>query len=46
VNLSVQRVQYFSCGNEIDDFVFGVECVDDGAQARLTYLGTPLTCEN
>ena len=46
MNLSVQRVQHFSSSGKIDDFVFGVECVDDGAQARLTLLGTPLTCEN
>ena len=31
---------------KINDFVSGVECVDDGGQARLTLLGTPLTCEN
>ena len=45
-NLSVQRVQHFSSSGKIDDFVLGVECVDDGVQARLTLLGTPLTCEN
>jgi hypothetical protein len=45
VNLSV-RVKYFSCGNEVDDFVLGVEGVDDGVQARLTHLGPPLTCED
>jgi hypothetical protein len=45
-DLSVQSAQYFSCGNEVDDFVFGFECVNDGAEARLTLLGTPLTCEN
>ena len=42
----MQRAQYASRGNEVDDCVFGVECVDDGAQARLTLLGTPLTGEN
>ena len=46
LDLSVQRRQYFSRGNEVDDWVLGVECVDDGAQVRLTHLGTPLTCEN
>jgi hypothetical protein len=46
LDLSVQRRQYFSRGNEVDDWVLGVECVDDGAQARLTRLRAPLTCEN
>ena len=46
MNLPVQRVQHLSSSGKIDDFVLGVECVDDGAQARLTLLGTPLTCEN
>jgi hypothetical protein len=46
VNLSVQCAQHFSCGNEVDDFVFGVECVDDGAEAQLTHLRMPLTCED
>ena len=46
LDLSAQRVQHFSCSGKIDDFVFGVECVDDSAQALLTRLGTPLTCEN
>jgi len=45
-NLSVQRVQYFSCGNEVDDWVFGVEYVDDGAQAPLTLLNITLAGEN
>jgi hypothetical protein len=30
-SLSAQRVQHFSSSGKIDDFVFGVECVDDGA---------------
>jgi hypothetical protein len=42
----VQRVQNFSSSGKINDFVPGVECVDDGVQARLTRLGTPLTCED
>jgi hypothetical protein len=46
LDLSVQRRQYFSRGNEVDDWVLGVECVDDGAQARLTRLRAPSTCEN
>jgi hypothetical protein len=41
-----QLVQHFSGSGKIDDFVFGVECVDDGAQPRLTLLGTPLACED
>ena len=45
VNL-MQRAQYVSCGNEVDDFVLGVECIDDGAQARLTLLRAPLTRQN
>jgi hypothetical protein len=44
--LSAQRAQHFSSSGKIDDFVFGVECADDGAQARLTLLGTPLTYES
>jgi hypothetical protein len=45
-SLSTQRVQHFSSSGKIDDFVLGVECVDDGAQARLTVLNMTLTCEN
>jgi hypothetical protein len=41
-----QLVQHFSGIGKIDDFVSGVECVDDGGQTRLTRLATPLTCEN
>jgi len=33
-SLSAQRVQHFSSSGKIDDFVFGVECVDDGVPAR------------
>src|SRR3954464_6438270 len=35
-NLSVQRVQHFSSSGKINNFVLGVERVDDGVQARLT----------
>ena len=45
-SLSMQRVQHFSSNGKIDDFVLGVECVDDRAQACLTLLGMPLSCEN
>jgi hypothetical protein len=46
LNLTAQGVPHFSSSGKIDDFVFGVECVDDGAQARLTLLNMTLTCEN
>ncbi|WOH47524.1 hypothetical protein [Bradyrhizobium sp. sBnM-33] len=42
----MQRVQHFSSSGKIDDFVFGVECVDDGAQALLTLLNKILACED
>jgi hypothetical protein len=45
-SLSAQHVQHFSSGGKIHDFVLGVECVDDDAQARRAHLGAPLTREN
>ena len=44
--LPAQRVEHLSSSNKVDDFVFGIECVDDSAQARLSHLSAPLTSEN